>query len=214
MVEGLRERIDEAAKKFERAKKSLLRPDGLMKFSPSETNELTAVAEGQFRTQLDNIESEIEERIAAAEQQLLQLEHSDPSSQLDQAELEQAGARREFIRDEVFGRTAEGLAQRVRAIITEGDGVAQFLYLHYLRAKTSEAGGEDLIPDAEQLRQKELADELAQALDPESGARIQRAKDEIAELEKLKTFVYARRHGARDLVEVHLAQQYGSAANR
>jgi hypothetical protein len=213
MNAALRERIDAAAKSFERAKKSLMRPDGLTKYSLPEHNELEAVAQNDFNAALNRIGDEIEGRIASAEEKLHRMEHADPSAALTAEELEAANARRAFISDEVFNHSAEGLTDRVAAIISGGDRVAQFLYLHYLRARASEssAGEEGNIPETERYRLKELAAELEAALDPEAAGRLEKARAEIDELRKIRDYAYYRRHGAKDPVELHMNRAYGSA---
>jgi hypothetical protein len=212
MHDDLRSKIDEAAKTFERAKRSLLRPDGQSKFSIPEHNELEGIAKSNFNSELGRIEDEIEGRIASAEEKLHRMEHSDPSAVLTAEELEQANARRAFVSDEVFGRSAQALEDRVRAVIASSDRPAMFLYAHYLRAKTSEdIGDRGLVPDAEQLRLGELVRELESALDPQAAARVERAQAEIKELRGLKDYVYLRKNGATDPVQLYMDRAYGSA---
>jgi hypothetical protein len=212
MHSDLRRRIDEAAAQHERARKALSRPDGQPRYGPAESTELEEVARREFEDKLRRLEDEVDGRLASAEEKLHTMEHSDPSAALTAAELEQANARREFISDEVFGHTAQGLEDRVRAVIASGDSAAMFLYAHFIRARASDssAGAEGLVPDPEQLRLKQLADELENALNPGAAGRQEKARAEIDELGKIKDYAFYRRHGVRDAVEMHMQRAYGA----
>jgi hypothetical protein len=199
-----RARIDAAAERHEQARKALLRSDGSQVYSDAEQAAREAELRGQFEAELVAIEGSIEEHIARAEEELLRLEHADPSSALPPEELEAAGRRRAFVADEVSGHTAAGLEDRVKAVMASGDRAGQFLYLHHLRLKAQE----NSTPEPERLVLGQLAAQLERSLDPEAEARLTKVQDEIAELEKVKTYAYARRHGGRDLVEVYMRQTY------
>jgi hypothetical protein len=64
MHSDLRQRIDAAAERFEKARKWLLRADGRAKFSLVEYQELEQVAQNDFNATLSRIEDEIERRVS------------------------------------------------------------------------------------------------------------------------------------------------------
>jgi hypothetical protein len=212
MHADLKQRIDAAAERHEKARRALMRDDGQAKYSIPEFQELEGVARSEFYDSLDRVEDEVDGRLQAAEQRLQVEENRDPSSALSAEELEAAGRRREFVRDEVSSLGPEALAERVRAVIASGDRAGQFLYLHHLRLKAGDAGAVLGSPAAEasRLTHQALVKELEAALDPEGEARLAKARAEIDELQKVRDYSYLRKNGARDPVELHLNKTYGS----
>jgi hypothetical protein len=211
--DDLRARIDRAAERLEEGLAALYRPDGSTYYSAEEHAEQEQALRREFHAALDAIEKDIEQRIEAAEEELLRLEHGDPSGALKPEELEQANARRAFIRDEAFGLDADALANRTRAVISSSDRPAMFLYAHHLRVKANEAvsGSEEDRLRQGTLQLRELAGELERTLDPEGAARRERAKAELEEARGLKDYAYYRRNGARDAVELYMNRVYGPA---
>jgi len=171
--------------------------------------DLYLVLEHEFRAALDAIGPDIEKRIEGAEREVLALEHADPSSSLTTDELEAANARRAFVTDEVFGMSAEALAERFRAVLASGDRPAMFLYAHHARVKTNDPVFGD---DSETLRLKELAGELEGGLDPERARKTEAARVALREAREIKSYAYYRRHGARDAVEMHMNRVYSRTA--
>jgi len=211
MHDDLRSKIDEASEQHERAKKSLVRGDGQMRYAPAEHNEMEGVAQSTFFASLDGIEAEIAARIERAEQRLDQELHSDPSGVLSAEELQEANARRAFIGDEAFSLSPEALEGRIRAVIASGDRPGAFVYATVIRSRLRDAAYADSPADvANRLTLERLVRDLEALLDPTADARREKLEEEIAELEKIKTYAYARRHGGRDLAEVYLNQVYGS----
>jgi hypothetical protein len=213
MHDELRERIDAAATAHERARKSLLRADGLARYAPAEHNELESVAQAEFQDKLRRVEDEISGRLESVEQRLQVEANRDPSSVLTAEELSEANSRRAFIGDEAFSLSPEALERRIRAVIAAGDRAGAFVYATAIRSMTNEADsefGDSPADAANRLTLERLAAELSAFLDPTAEARREKLEEEIAELEKIKTYAYARRHGGRDLAEVYLNQAYGS----
>jgi hypothetical protein len=210
MHTDLRQRIDEAAERFEKARRALLRPDGGSKFSIVEHQELEGVAEKEFHDRLSRVEDEVEGRVARVEERLLRLEHSDPSASLTAEELEAANARRAFISDEVLSLSPEALEQRIRALISAGDRAGAFVYANLLRSLANDAEYGDPAAEANRLRLEQLARELEAALDPEASGRLEKAQAEIEELRKIRDYAYLRKNGAKDPVELYLNKAYGA----
>lgn len=203
-----RERIDRAAEHHEEERVKLYRPDGTSVYGEEEHAEREETLQREFRAALDAIGPDIERRIAASEQEVLKLEHSDPSSALTTEELEGANARRAFVADEVFGLSAEALMERMRAVMASGDRPAMFLYAHHARAKISDPVFGD---DAQALELKELVGELDHALDPGRTRKTEAARSTLEEARNLKSYAHYRRNGARDAVELHMNRVYGRA---
>jgi hypothetical protein len=214
MHEGLRERIDAAAERHEKAKRALVRDDGKAKYSIPEFQELEDVARREFEDSLSRLEDEIDGRVSRAEERLLIEQNRDPSSALSREELQEANARRAFVSDAAESLSPEALAERVKAVISSGDRAGQFLYLHHLRLKASEAAATTSSSPqvvTNRLTLEALVKELERALDPEAEARLAKAREEIAELQKVRDYSFLRKNGARDPVELHLNRAYGAA---
>jgi hypothetical protein len=211
MHDDLRAKIDEASAQHERAKKSLVRADGQMRYAPAEHNEMEGVAQSKFFASLDGIEAEIAARIERAEQRLHLELHSDPSGVLSAEELQEANARRAFIGDEAFSLSPEALEGRIRAVISSGDRPGAFVYATVIRSRVRDAAYADSPADvADRLRLEQLAAELERALDPEGEARREKLEEEIASLTKIRDCAYYRRRGAKDAVDLHLQRTYGA----
>jgi hypothetical protein len=203
----LRRRIDRAAELHEEARGALYRPDGSKVYGEEAHAEREEALRREFHAALDAIGEEIGKRISRAEGEVLRLEHGDPSGALTAEELERAGARRPFVRDEVYGLGTDALEERTRAVIASSDRPAMFVYAHHLRAKAREDAASG--SGADGLRLKELAGDLERALDPEGARKLEGARAELEEARGLKDYAHLRRNGARDPVELHMNRVYG-----
>lgn len=201
-----RAKIDQAAEYFEEQRASLFRPDGSKAFSDPEHDERESALRRELNTSLDRLAPDIEQRITAHEQEVLKLEHADPSGSLSSEELESANARRAFVADEVNGLGVDALGKRMRAVAASGDRPAMFLYAHHARAKMKTFDSE-----AESLRLKELVSELEHALDPEGTRGREKASASLEEARELKSYAHYRKHGAKDGVELYMNRAYGQA---
>lgn len=123
----LHAKIDQAAKTFEEKRSNLYRPDGSKVFSDAAHTERESVLRQELNATLDHIGREIEQKITAHEQEVLKLEHADPSAALTTEELSRANARSAFVADEVFGLSVDALASRMKAVAASGDRPAMFL---------------------------------------------------------------------------------------
>lgn len=202
-----RAKIDQAAEHFEEKRASLFRPDGSKVYTDEEHTERESVLRRELNATFDHIAPDIEKRITAHEQEVLKLEHADPSGSLSSEELERANARRAFVADEVFGLGVDALAERMRAVAASGDRPAMFLYAHHARAKMKTFDSE-----AEGLRLKELVGELESALDPEGTRGREKASASLEEARELKSYAHYRKHGAKDAVELYMNRTYGKTA--
>lgn len=198
--------IDQAAERYETERANLYRTDGSRRHTDEEHAEKETALRREFGAALDAVAPAIETRIETAEQEVLKLEHADPSAALTAEELTSAGARRAFVESEVFRLDADGLAQRARAVIATGDRSGMFLYANAIRAK---AGDPIFGSEAERLGLQEIAGELEAALDPERSGKWQKAKQELEEARELKNYAYYRRNGAKDGVELYMNTVYG-----
>ena len=203
----LRRRIDRAAELHEEARRALYRPDGSKVYGEEAHAEREEALRREFHAALDALGEEIEKRIILAEEEVLRLEHGDPSGALTADELERASARRPFVRDEVSGLETDALEERTRAVIASSDRPAMFVYAHHLRAKAREDAASG--SEADGLRLEELAAALERALDPEGAKKREVARAQLEEARGLEDYAHLRRNGARDPVELHMNRVYG-----
>src|SRR4051812_38235611 len=98
----MRDRIDTVAERHEAAKAELFRPDGSKVYGDEEHKERETALKREFDAQIDNIEADIAQRITATEEELLKLEHADPTDILTNEELARANAKRAFVSDDCF----------------------------------------------------------------------------------------------------------------
>ncbi len=90
-----------------------------------------AAVRAEHAATFDRIESELGERVRRAEEEVLVLEHSDPTDFLNTRELESANARKAFVSDECFTMPLDKLAARLKAVLAKGDRAAMFNYMHH-----------------------------------------------------------------------------------
>jgi hypothetical protein len=221
----MRDKIDNVVAEREAREGELIRDDGSRFYGDEEHAERMEAIQQQFGARMDEIEVGIGRKITQAEENLLKLEHADPTDTLTTAELERANAKREFVSDECWALSLEKLAQRCRAVLASGDRVNTFLYAHhaaqrvgervdaasqYLAQKHSDGGGlagmvsEE--PGAQEVR--EVVAELQAKLDPGRESRLGAARKTLEEVHETKNYAYYRRRGARNAVDLYKMRKY------
>src|SRR4051794_27097445 len=124
----MKERIDNAVERHEAAKAELFRPDGTKLYGDEEHAEREAALRRVFLGEMDSIEGDIAQRIASTEEELLALEHADPTDILTNEELSRANAKRAFVADDCFNLPLGQLEKRCRAALASGERTTMFLY--------------------------------------------------------------------------------------
>jgi hypothetical protein len=195
LIETTAEEVTVALDKFERGKSALFRPDGTMKYSEAEHNELliglTERLHGVAERHHDAAEAEV-----ALVQRLQEAEHDDPTMHLTPAELQLANARSQFVREDAMGLPLPQLLTRLRGIAAASGGkpdkTQAFLWSRYAHqrleseAETAQAAGKPLQPaQREQLDSIDAeVSKLRAVIAPASGIdaaearrRVRRARD-------------------------------------
>jgi hypothetical protein len=215
----MRDRIDRVAEHHEQAMGELFRPDGSKFYSDDEHTARAAELKREFNANIDAIEDDIAQRIASTEEELLKLEHADPTDILTNEELERANVKRAFVADDCFNLPLKQLEQRCRAALASGDRATMFLYAHHAAQRVGEPKGYDpnnpRSGDEEGSREvREVVAELEKKLAPERESKLERAREELSEAQELKRYAYYRRRGAKNAAELYLNQRYGNVGDR
>ncbi len=194
----------------DRAREALLRPDGSKRYSDEEHAERQSAISAEFREKLQSIEEDVERETSAAESELATLEHGDPTNLLSAEELERAGAKREFVNEDVAALPASELADRLRAVLASpgGDRASVFCYL---QAATRRVRGMKATPGGVSEVLAEMRSELMGASRRLEIAQTRQRQEEAREVGAL---VWSLKRGGRNAGEVHQKQAYGDVAER
>lgn len=215
-----REKIDSLVEAREYEESKLYRADGSKLYSEEEHAEREADIRRRFRACMEEVDGEVEAKIAAAEESLLVAENADPTDALTTEELSAANARRPFVSDEVFTLPLDKLEARCRAVIAQGDRPAMFLYALYGGQRAGLVGdespytpnyafsGEGGEPHAgeDTSRLREVVSALWRKVDPDGEKRTEKAREALQEAGGLKDYAYMRRRGAKDAYELYRQQ--------
>ena len=201
-------KIDRLVEAREHEEGKLYRADGTKLYSEDEHAERMSDIGRRFRSAMDEMDAEIEAKVAAAEESVLVAENAAPTDALTTEELAAANARRPFVSDEVYTLPIDKLIARCKAILSVGDRPAAFLYSMYGAQRAEMAGDENGIYEL-----REVVAELRRKANPDGEKRIETARKALQEAGGLKDYAYMRRRGAKDALGLYL-QQRGYVAAR
>jgi len=153
LIESTSEEVTAALDKFERGKAALYRPDGTMKYSEAEHNELLITLTERLHGVAERAHDAAEAEIATV-QRLEEARHDDPVAHLSASELATANARALFVREDCEKLPLRELATRLRGIAAAGaDKATAFVWSRYAgmridgEAERAAAGGGSLAGD-------------------------------------------------------------------
>ena len=204
-------RIEEAASRREQQEAQLYLDDGTKLYGDEEHKERMAAIKREHAASFDRIESEIGERVAAAEEALLVAEHVDPAAGLSTDELQRASAMNAFVAGEVEGLSLADLARRCRAAASSGDKGAMYALAHHADRRVGESDVTSDEPGAEEVRA--AAAELRHALDPDARAKLTAAREALVEAEDLRFKAQVSRAGAKDAFDFLAPRGYWTPAS-
>jgi len=222
----MEQRIESVVTWREEQEAALLRSDGARIYGDEEHEERMEAIRQEFAGRMDRVEADIGKKIADAEEQVLRVEHADPADVLSTSELERANAKRNFVSDECFTLPLPKLAQRLRAVLAQGDRASMFAYAHHaaLRvggrpnaaaqhsaskygdefARLTETASEE--SGAAEVR--EVVAELEAKLSPNRQRDLRRAREALEEAQEIKKHAGYRRLGAKNAVDLHRQRKY------
>lgn len=203
----MRDRIDEAVRRRDEARAGLYRPDGSKRYGEEEHREREAALGEDFRADMDALEEEADRGISAAEEDLMVLEHADPSDVLTTPELERANAKSAFVAADCRTLPLDALEKRCRAALARGDRPTMFILAHHAARRVGDASDGPEENGAHEVR--EVVAELLRRLDPDGERKTARARERLQEARGVKDYAYLRRRGASNAAELYMSQSYG-----
>jgi hypothetical protein len=217
MSDELRQKIDEAAAAHEARVAELYRPDGTPRHAEDEPAEILGASRERFHARLREIGPDIDARIAATEEAVIAVEHSDPATVLSAEELQRAAAARWIVSEDCEALPLGELGGRMQAALSGEDKVAQFLLARYAArrvgppklpdpyAEGAESTGEP--EGAQEIR--ELSAKLEKKLRPHHEQELKAARQALEEARGARDYATIRKQGFRSVLERHQSQQYG-----
>ena len=124
----LRVQAEAAISNFEAARAALFRADGSQIYADAEHEERLRGLRSERNRVLREVEQGACEELRAAEAQIINLEHRDPTELLASDELERANAKRTFALDAAESLDTTALVARFEAVVAGGDKASIFAH--------------------------------------------------------------------------------------
>lgn len=224
-MSGLKDRAENAHKRYEEAEKKLHRADGSRLYADAEHEERVGALRGELVAELREVEEVAGEEIAAAEGALANLDASDPTTLLAPDELTTAELRRVFVNEDVAGLSERDLEVRLRSVLASGDRPSMFCHMLAGRRRA----GEITRGRQEELRRRGLptsaaapssgVDDALEALEraltgPKRAGEVEAVERRATDAREARALAWSLKRGGRNVGEVYGRGAYGDVGER
>ena len=221
----LKAKAEAAQSAFEEGEKALYRGDGAKIYGDAEHEERLSALRAERNQVLSEVEQGARVEVQAAQAEITNLEHRDPTELLSADELERANAKRGFANDAAESLGLGALTSRLESVLAGSDRAAIFAYwqagqrkregILARRRERATSGAAEGTAAAPLSRATELDDVLArmrEVLDEgKTAAAIEAAKARISAAVEVELRAGYGRQGARSAAEAYANRHHWSA---
>lgn len=193
-ADQLKQQADDTSARREREEAALYREDGSKVYGEEEHAERLALITSRRDADITGLVEQAERATSEAQARVENIENRDPLDRLSEDELQRAGGRRAFVKEDAEDLPMDELAKRITAATASGDKAMISLWSRYASRR--------VVSEREKAQQ---GNQAGRSLGPSDAEGFRRLQEAVGALEKkINGGGYAiELKSARDKLEAH-----------